>query len=208
MMTRNIHKPKRRIDDIVLLADELLQAIRVEGDLWGDSLDDDEEEAEKKLNKGKEYDHPLISGESKKGNNLRDIVDDDVKREKVIRTIDMAVGELSDLLYPYSKIVERHPCVGHDHKMRHGAVFTNVYKEPELWQLSLEVPVTFSITTTHYLSTLAVEYVVARVIEEYVMIYVEEKINLAAAKVEGVKEKIRAAKDRRVVGVRRGGSVY
>lgn len=200
----------RRIDEILLMMDELMQSIAIEGDLLAEAADNDAEEKAEAANKAEKYDHPQLAGlGSAKGNSLRDIIDDDVKRMRVVRWIELAAKELADKLYPYTKSIDRHPQYNPLHRnVAHGDLLTNQYREPEFWQINLCVPATFASTTTSYIQTLGQEYVVGRVIAEWCSLYYKEKEDWARLRVVDIENKISAAKDRRMMPVRRRGSVY
>ena len=177
---------RRRLVDIVLMKDEILQALRVQSDLAGESIENEVTEASG------------VAAAKAKANGLRDLVDDDVKRERVIQVISLAVDEAGDILYPYTRSIDRYPTY----------CFSNDYKEPEIWKLDLDVPVTMSASTVSYLKTLINEYVVGRVMLEYYRIYLPTKLDSQNVVVEDIKDKIRSAKDRRNKPIRRSMSVY
>ena len=80
------YRRNRRIDEILLMMDELMQSIAIEGDLLAEAADNDAEEKAEAANKAEKYDHPQLADVgSAKGNSLRDIIDDDVKRMRVVR---------------------------------------------------------------------------------------------------------------------------
>lgn len=184
---------RRRLDDIVLLRDEILQAVRVQGDLLGESV----VVTEQPKTAASDDKADKLRKEAK-ANSLRDMVDDDVKRERVMQVVGLAVEEVGDILYPYTRSVDRHPTF----------CFSNDYKEPELWRICLDVPVTMSASTTGYIRTLSQEYVVMRVVEEWAKMFLADKLDTVVLTVEDLKTKMRAAKDRRNAPIRRRGSVY
>lgn len=184
-------KHNRRKVDIVYIADEIVQAVRVEGELWGDAVED-------RQSSDPVAGHKKEAEAQKKGNRMKDVVDDDVMRQKVMRQVELAVREFGEMLYPYTKSVERHP----------QCVLSNAYREPEMWQVAMDVPVTMSDNTVRFLETLGHEYIVGRVIEEWCRRYNVEALEGQMRVIEDLKTKIEGARDKRVELVRRKMSPY
>lgn len=170
-------RDERKDVDIILTVDELVRSVEVEGELIAESI---------------------VSDDAHARNIYRDIVADDIKREKVIRCMKLAMDELNDKLFPYSKRVIRYPQI----------VVSDMVSQKEIFRLVLNVPMTMSETTVEYLRTLGHEYVVARVLEEWARTSMPDTLATRMAVVDDISNKISAAKDRRMRTVRRRLSTY
>lgn len=188
----------RRLDDIVLLQDELLQALRVEGDVMGEAVEAIAGAAvETQANVAGNGKHGPGDGVMRLANGVRDMVDDDTKRAKVIRMVARAMDELGDLLYPYTREITRRP-VGVDNRL----------EEPELWQLRMDVPMAMSGVTIGHLRTYAHDYVVDRVMKDMCEMFLPDRVAVYDARIQDTTTRIQAEKNRRTGPVRRSHTAY
>lgn len=132
-----MHQEKKSIS-IILITDELLYDIGSYAFLEGNVA----EEADGKPRPG-----------------IMDVTADPDNRNLVARTLALAHSEAVDLLFPYTK--ERIPSAGN------GDMVSNRLAIPDSYEIPMQVPVTFSLTTVNHIKNLVHSYMVARVLEEW-----------------------------------------
>lgn len=100
--------------------------------------------------------------------------------DRVGRVLDLAHAAAVELLYPYTK-----------EEVSRGVV-DDVPREGEAWVLRLELPEGFSQTSVDYLTRLLHEWLVCRVMWDWVGITRPEKAAVWMEKLEGIEGEIRA----------------
>lgn len=130
--------------------------------------------------------------------------------DRVTRVLDLAHAEAVEMLYPYSKRVfgrltppeggegaeapeEPQGDVGDD----------DVLRETATYEIRLKVPGKFSLTTVRLLERLVHEYMVCRVLEDWMGITFPDAQQLWADKVRDIEEKITSCMNARTGRVRR-----
>lgn len=86
---------------------------------------------------------------------IQDIVEDG-NRERVIRMLGLAHGEVLEMLYSAT-----------NSPVDDGTTDDNVYEEPEKYVVNMTVPETFSLTTVKYLREAIHEYMICRALEDW-----------------------------------------
>lgn len=113
--------------------------------------------------------------------------------DRVTRVLNTAHAECVEMLYPYTK--EEIPD-GRE-------ALDDVLKEPETYEIRLTLPVTFSLTTLRLLEELIHEYLVCRVLADWMSITHPESEAKWEKKFSTLRNKIRAALVSRTGKIRR-----
>lgn len=113
--------------------------------------------------------------------------------DRVTRVLNMAHAECVEMLYPYTK--EEIP----DEQ----EALDDVLKEPETYEIKLTLPETFSLTTLRLLEGLIHEYLVCRVLADWMSITNPESEANWQRKFTTLREKIRTALVSRTKMIRR-----
>lgn len=113
--------------------------------------------------------------------------------DRVTRVLNMAHAECVEMLYPYTK--EEIP----DEQ----EALDDVLKEPETYEIKLTLPETFSLTTLRLLEELIHEYLVCRVLADWMSITNPESEANWQRKFTTLREKIRTALVSRTKMIRR-----
>ena len=113
--------------------------------------------------------------------------------DRVTRVLNTAHAECVEMLYPYTK--EEIP-EGQE-------VLDDVLKEPEIYEIRLSLPETFSLTTLRLLEELIHEYLVCRVLADWMSITNPESEANWQRKFTTLREKIRTALVSRTKMIRR-----
>ena len=107
--------------------------------------------------------------------------------DRVTRVLDLQVTKVKELLYPYTK---------HDvHKQE----LKNLLRQPRVYGIVLSLPATFSQTTLNLMESLIHEYLVCRVLEDWMSITNPGKTEMWTAKAEKAVSELR-----RSLNARRG----
>lgn len=102
--------------------------------------------------------------------------------DRVRRTILIAVGDIEQMLYKFTQFALN------DHTS-----IDNMPKEKREYIIELRVPYTFSGTTAYYLLSLAHEYIIDTVLEDWAAIAYPEAVPTWTAKKAEIAEKIKTA---------------
>ena len=113
--------------------------------------------------------------------------------DRVTRVLNTAHAECVEMLYPYTKeeIPDEHEALD------------DVLKEPETYEIKLTLPETFSLTTLRLLEELIHEYLVCRVLADWMSITNPESEANWQRKFTTLREKIRTALVSRTKMIRR-----
>lgn len=103
--------------------------------------------------------------------------------DRVTRVLNLAHAECVEMLYPYTKEEIPEDQEGLD----------DVLTEPKEYTISLNLPVTFSMTTVELLRHLIHEYLVCRVLSDWLSITKPDSFESWEAKFQTIKEKIRTS---------------
>ena len=117
----------------------------------------------------------------------------DGNADRVTRVLNMAYAECVEMLYPYSK--EEIPD-GQE-------ALDDVLQEPEVYEIGLVLPGTFSLTTVRMLEALIHEYLVCRVLADWMSITNPESEARWEKKFTLLRDKIRTSLVSRTAKVRR-----
>lgn len=123
---------------------------------------------------------------------LSDIVQDG-NADRVTRVLNMAHAECVEMLYPYTK----------QEVPEEQEVLDDVLTEPEEYTITLSLPTGFSITTLQLLEHLIHEYLVCRVLADWMSITYSEKEVTWTSKFDSLRNKIQSSLISRVGKVRR-----
>lgn len=152
-------REKRYIKTIVLLTEELLQDIRNAGFIQSKAVKSDNVKDKNTLTDVTEF------------NNL----------EAVVRYIDLAVGEETMFLYPYSKGWSK----------QHPTIITDRYSEKDIYRITLMFDHdNFPQVAFRHLRTLCHEFIVARVMYLYTIIAMPDAAEPWAVKSDELKNSI------------------
>lgn len=127
---------------------------------------------------------------------LADIVQDD-NIDRVVRILSLAHQECMDMLYPYA----HHDITGAEH-------LDDTFNDPQNYIIKMKVPTTFSRTSLEYLEHLIHEYIVCRVIEDWVSIVMPDRKIIWTEKLQDIKDKIISCLSRRSGRIRRSQSPF
>lgn len=117
--------------------------------------------------------------------------------DRVTRVLDLAFEECADALYPYSK-----------REVACGTELDDTLREREAYAMRLLVPEDFSETTAGYLSALIHEYMVCRVLADWLGITKPQSRDAWEAKADGAMERLRESLNMRTTRVRRTSSPF
>ena len=112
-------------------------------------------------------------------------------KDRVTRVLDLEVARVREILYPYTR---------HD---VHKKELTDLLKAPGTYGIILTLPTTFSQTTLNLLEKLIHEYLVCRVIEDWMSITNPMKAEAWAIKAENAESSIRTSINTRLNKVRK-----
>lgn len=112
--------------------------------------------------------------------------------DRVSRVLDVAYAECVEMLYPYSK-----------REMTDGQAIDDVPQEPEIYEIRLNVPAHFSSTTLSMLGSMMHEYIVCRMVADWMSITNPASEAKWEKKYEALRDKIRSSLVSRIVGARR-----
>lgn len=128
------------------------------------------------------------------GHNRHQVMDvgQDGNVDRVTRVLDLAFGECMDMLYPYSK-----------REVECGMQQDDMLVDTEEYVMELHVPEDFSVTTVDYLRTLVHEYLVCRVLADWMGMTNPGSRAGWEVKAEDMKEKIWQCMNVRMGRVRR-----
>lgn len=112
--------------------------------------------------------------------------------DRVTRVLNLAYQECVDMLYAYTK-ADVAPISSLD----------NTFGEPQMYKMRLLVPVNFAKGTVALLKNLIHEYLVCRVLEDWISITYPEALAVWREKMESIKEKITECMNARSGRVRR-----
>lgn len=164
--------------EIILVAEEVLQDIRNEGFIQSSVVDD----------------------ASEVKTVLKDIVEQ-TNIEKVRRELDLAISELNDTLYPFTKNIQEFPL----------QASTDKYAETELYRISLLLPCDFAQVSVDYMKRLCHEYAKARCMQEFTRVVLPVVSESWQNKSDELLQQLDHVKNRRIAGlnnrVRRRGTV-
>lgn len=127
---------------------------------------------------------------------LKDIVQDG-NLDRVLRVLQLAHQECIELLYAYTHT----DIVGGEH-------LDDAFADPKNYVIDMKVPTTFSRTSLEYLVHLIHEYLVCRVIEDWVSIVMPDRKVIWAEKIQDIKDKIISCLSRRSGRIRRSQSPF
>lgn len=127
---------------------------------------------------------------------LADIIQDG-NIDRVVRVLGLAHQECVDILYPYT----------HDNIVG-GEQMNDVFSDPNNYSIAMRVPTTFSRTSLEYLEHLIHEYLVCRVIEDWVSIVMPDRKVIWTEKLQDIKDKIISCLSRRSGRIRRSQSPF
>lgn len=105
--------------------------------------------------------------------------------DRVSRVLTLVLSEVKDMLYPYTKEAPVEEEVD------------DVLQEPVSYEMLLRVPDTMSRTTIHYLCNLIHEYMVCRVLTDWLMITNPQAASAWKMKAEDATEEIKRVKNTR-----------
>lgn len=103
--------------------------------------------------------------------------------DRVTRIINLAISECVEMLYPYTR-----QDIGGQAKE-----LNDILIEPEEYVISLSLPSTFSMTTVDLLENLIHEFLVCRVLEDWLSITLPQSMERWSNKVLGLKDRIRTS---------------
>lgn len=125
---------------------------------------------------------------------VQDIVEDG-NRDRVMRVIDLAVAELTNMMYPYSKM----PSDDGEYRVNH-------LMERDMYVIDLTLPDDFAESTLSYLNKLMHEFIVCRVMDDWMSITnlgnKESALNWTQ-RIEDLQSRIGSAMNTRIRRVRR-----
>lgn len=129
--------------------------------------------------------------------NMHQLVDigEDGNIDRVTRLLDLAHAEAKELLYPHTKV-----------DIEDGATYDDILTETDVYTINLLVPERFSDTTARYWEHKIHEYMICRVLAEWMMLTNKANPNAAAlweAKAQQAIEDIKESFTRRTQRVRR-----
>lgn len=113
--------------------------------------------------------------------------------DRVTRVLNLAHAEVVELLYPYTK----------EEISDEGETLDDAFTEPEAYEVMLRLPGDFSKTTVELLRQLIHEYLVCRVLHDWLTITYPESSVVWEAKLEAMRDKIRTALMSRMKTLRR-----
>jgi len=129
-------------------------------------------------------------------------IGEDGNINRVTRILDLAFEEAADFLFPYTKKIFNRLTPPEEETEtpetpQPDVIEDDILRETEIYYLELKVPETFSITTVHYLERLIHEYLVYRVLEDWLSITDTKASAKWAEKCEATKKKIEEAMNAR-----------
>lgn len=113
--------------------------------------------------------------------------------DRVTRVLNLAHAEVVEMLYPYTK----------EEISDDAETLDNALVEPETYTVTMDVPGDFSMTTLKLLQQMIHEYLVCRVLQDWLSITYTESSVIWEAKLEALREKIRTALMSRMKAMRR-----
>lgn len=113
--------------------------------------------------------------------------------DRVTRVLNLAYWECVELLYPYTK-----EAVPEDQEE-----LDNVLREPEVYVVRLRIPETFALNSVKFLKEMIHEYMVCRVLQDWLSITYPQSASRWEEKLEGLKRKMRLILLARMRTVRR-----
>lgn len=134
----------------------------------------------------------LVGEENEHAHHLVTDVTQDGNIDRVTRMLDLAFADLEEKLYPYTK-----------GDVEDGAEADDKMGETEKYVLSLSLPETFSATTLRLVAKLAHEFLVCRVLNDWLGVTSPENAAVWAERSESVGERLRAALTSRSKAFRR-----
>lgn len=117
--------------------------------------------------------------------------------DRVTRVLNLAHAEVVELLFPFTK----NDVDGNDD-------LDDTKEEPETYTVSLNLPAKFSKTTVNLLLHLIHEYMVCRVMQDWLSITYPKAADIWAEKVEDVRQRIKEAKAARTGFTKRNMSPF
>lgn len=114
--------------------------------------------------------------------------------EKVYREMELAVAELMDALYPFTRDEQTFP----------NQASTNSYNAPEIYRIRLLVPYEFAQVSLDHLKSLCHEYVKARCMQEFTRVALPSVFESWSLKVSELLAQIDHVKNRRIGSYNRG----
>ncbi len=112
--------------------------------------------------------------------------------DRVTRVMNLAHAEVIEMLFPFTKSDVQDALKLDDKK-----------EEPDTYTVELNLPGKFSTTTVNLLRNLIHEYIVCRVLQDWLSITYPKSADIWAVKAEEVKQKIKEAKAARTALTRR-----
>ncbi len=122
---------------------------------------------------------------------IQDIIDDG-NVDRVTRILSLAHAEVQELLFPFTKV-----------NVDDSDNLDDVKVDPEEYTVNLNLPAKFSKTTVSLLRHLIHEYIVCRIMQDWLSITYPAAADIWAEKLEDVRQKIRKAKAARTGLTRR-----
>lgn len=113
--------------------------------------------------------------------------------DRVTRVLNLAHAEVVEMLYPYTK----------EEIADDGTTLNDKLTEPEEYVVTLKVPGDFSGTTLRLLQEMIHEYLVCRVLQDWLSITNPESAPVWEAKLEALRDKIRTSLMSRMKATRR-----
>lgn len=113
--------------------------------------------------------------------------------DRVTRVLNLAHAEVVEMLYPYTK----------EEIADDGTLLNDKLTEPEEYVVTMKVPGDFSGTTLRLLQEMIHEYLVCRVLQDWLSITNPESAPVWEAKLEALRDKIRTSLMSRMKATRR-----
>lgn len=133
----------------------------------------------------------VLDTESNHNRHMVQDVGDDGNVDRVTRVFDLTIAKCKELLYPYTK------------RDIHRSVLDDRLREPGVYGIVLEVPITFSQTTLNLLEKLVHEYLVCEAVADWMSITNPAKTETWKSKAEAAVSEIRVNVNTRISRTRR-----
>ena len=133
----------------------------------------------------------VLDTESNHNRHMVQDVGDDGNVDRVTRVFDLTIAKCKELLYPYTK------------RDIHRSVLDDRLREPGVYGIVLEVPITFSQTTLNLLKKLVHEYLVCEAVADWMSITNPAKTETWKSKAEAAVSEIRVNVNTRISRTRR-----
>lgn len=157
--------------EFILITEEILQDIKNEGFIQSSVVDETTE--------------------------VKTVLQDIAERtniEKVRRELDLAVSELIDALYPFTRDIQEFPL----------QASTDIYTETEVYRISLRLPHDFAQVSIDLMKKLCHEYAKARCMQEFTRVVLPQMSESWQIKSGELLQQLDRVKNRRIAGCRRG----